>query len=109
MLLEFFCPSMMVSCPDKTVEPNEPIVFSASVFGGFPYTEPTYAWSVSAGTIVKDQNTFSIRVDTNGMADGTEITATLTVKGIPVECSSQASCTTKIQPYRVRVNKPPHQ
>lgn len=100
-VVEFFCPSIMVSCPEKTVEPNEPIVFLASLSRGFPYTEPTYKWSVSAGTIVSGQNTFSIRVDTKGIADGTEITASLTVGGIPVECSNLTSCTTKIQPYRI--------
>jgi len=102
---EFFCPSMMVSCADKTVEADGPITFSASISGGFPYMEPTYRWSISAGTIVTGQNTLSIRVDTKGIADGTEITATLTVGGLPVECSSRVSCTTKIQPYRVRMNE----
>lgn len=99
---EFFCPTISVSCPDKTVEVNEPITFNASWGGGFRYMEPTYAWTVSAGTIIAGQGTETIRVDTKGLPDDTEITATFTLGGSPVECSNQASCTTKIHPYRVR-------
>jgi hypothetical protein len=104
MLWEFFCPIVFVTCPDKTVAADEPITFSGGLSGGFPYMEPTYSWSIAAGTIVSGQNTSSIRVDTKGIADGTEITATLNVGGIPVGCSILASCTTKMQPYRIRVN-----
>ncbi len=65
--------------------------------------EPTYIWSISAGTIVSGQGTLSVLVNTKGIADGAEITATLTVGGIPVECSSLVSCTTKVQSYRIGV------
>ena len=100
---EFFCPTIAASCPDKTVEPDAPITFSGSWSGGFPYMEPTYNWTVSAGKIMAGQGTPTIRVDTKGLPDDTELTATFTVGGIPVSCSRSASCTTKIHPYRVRV------
>jgi|SRR5882672_225378 len=105
IVMEFFCPTVFVSCPDKTVEPDERITFSASISRGFPYMEPTYKWSISAGTIADGQGTPSVRVITKGIPDGTEVTATLTVGGIPVECSNSASCTTKVQPYRVHVRR----
>lgn len=96
---EFFCPTIAASCPDKTVEPDAPITFSGSWSGGFPYMEPTYSWTVSAGKITAGQGTPTIRVDTKGLPDDTELTATFTVGGSPVECSKSASCTTKIHPY----------
>jgi hypothetical protein len=100
---EFFCPTIFVSCPDKTVEVDEPITFSASWSGGFPYMEPTFNWTVSAGTIIAGQGTPMIRVNTKGLPDDTEITASFRLGGSPVGCQREASCTTKIHPYRVRV------
>ena len=105
-LLEFFCPGIAVSCPDKTVEADEPIVFFASLAGGYPYTEPTYKWSITGGRILSGPDAFSLQVETKGLADGTEITATLTVDGLPPWCARQASCTTRIKPYRVPLGKP---
>jgi hypothetical protein len=102
---EFFCPAISVSCPGKTVEVDAPITFSASWSGGFPYMEPTYAWTVSSGTIIAGQGTPTIRVKTKGLSDDTEITASFKLGGSPVECQSEASCTTKIHPYRVSGNK----
>jgi hypothetical protein len=100
---EFFCPTIFVTCPEKTVEVDEAITFSGSWAGGFPYMEPTYNWTVSAGKITAGQGTPTIRVDTKGLPDDTELSATFSVGGSPVECSRTASCTTKIHPYRVRV------
>ena len=100
---EFFCPEIEVNCPAKTVEVDEPITFSANWSGGFPYMEPTYTWTVSAGTIIAGQGTPVIRVKTKGLPDDTEITASFTLGGSLVECQREASCTTKIHPYRVRV------
>jgi hypothetical protein len=103
MLLEFFCPTVAVGCPAETLEVGELITFLGSYSWGFSYIKPTYTWSVSAGRIVDGQNTLSIRVDTKGIADRTEITAKLTVGGAPASCSTVASCTTRLQPYRIRV------
>jgi len=100
---EFFCPTIYVSCPEKTVEVDAPITFSGSWAGGFPYMEPTYNWTISAGKITAGQGTPTIQVDTKGLPDDTELTATFTLGGSPASCSRSASCMTKIHPYRVRV------
>ena len=100
---EFFCPDIYVDCPDQTVEANQPISFSASWSGVLPYTTPTYKWTVSAGRIIAGQGTFRIRVKTKGLPDDTQVTASFTLEGAPVECPRVASCTTKIHPYRVRL------
>lgn len=100
---EFFCPSIYVTCAEKTVEVDAPITFSGSWAGGFPYMEPTYNWTVSAGKIIAGQGTPTIRVDAKGLPDDTELTAIFTLGGSPIECSKSASCMTKIHPYRVRV------
>jgi hypothetical protein len=100
---EFFCPTITVNCPDKTVELDEQITFSASWSGGFPYRELSYKWTASAGTIVAGQGTPTIRVNIKGLPDDTELTASFTLGGSPVECQKEASCTTKIHPYRLRV------
>ncbi len=59
------------------------------------YEQPTYAWSVSAGTIVRGQGTLSIVVNTEGLAGDTEVTATITVAGIDPACQPTASCISK--------------
>ena len=102
IVTEFFCPLLVVTCPNMTVEVDEPITLSASLAGGVPYMKPIYTWSISAGRIARGQGTPSIRVNTKGLVDDTEVTATVTVGGIPVNCKRQASCTSKIHPYRVR-------
>jgi hypothetical protein len=99
---EFFCPTITVSCVDKTIEVDEVITFAASYAGGFPYWEPTLTWVASTGFIIEGQGTPTIRVATKGLANGTEVMATLTMGGIPAGCLNQASCTTRIYPYLVR-------
>lgn len=98
MKAEFLSPDISVSCPDKTVEVDEPITFSANVSGGIRYVELTYSWSVSAGTIISGHGTPKILVNTIGLPGGTKITATLTIGGIPIECRTSAACTSKIRP-----------
>jgi hypothetical protein len=101
IVTEFFGPLVGITCPKMTVEPDEPITFSASLAGGFPYMKPTYTWTISAGRISRGQGTPAIRVITNGLPDDTEITATLIIGGTGKGYKSQASCTSTIHPYRV--------
>ena len=44
------CPTVTVSCPDS-VEVGKELTFTAGVRGGDANVEPTYNWTVSAGTI----------------------------------------------------------
>lgn len=89
------CPTITVSCPD-TVQPNQPITFTANVSGGDTSVTPTYNWTVSAGTITSGQGTSSITVDSTG-ATGT-VTATVEVGGYDRTCSASSSCTTSLPP-----------
>jgi hypothetical protein len=66
--------------------------FTANVSGGTS-GDITYDWSVTNGTISSGQGTPSITVDTTGLANNTNITATVTIGGalLCAECVKQAS------------------
>ena len=90
------CPTVSVSCPSE-VDAGAPITFTASVSGGDPNMQPTYNWSVSAGTISSGQGTSSITVDTANAGGGT-ITATVSLGGADPACTgTTASCSTQVK------------
>jgi hypothetical protein len=78
------------------VEAGTPMKFVATLSGKTDNLTLEYEWKVSAGTIVSGQGTCSITVDTTGLADGTNITAEVTVKGLPEGCPNMASETGSI-------------
>ena len=91
------CPTVSVSCPSE-VEQGAPITFTASVSGGDPNMQPTYNWSVSAGTITNGQGTTTITVDTAGLGSST-VTATVSLGGADPACTgTTASCSTAVKP-----------
>lgn len=73
------------------VEAGTPMKFVATVSGKTEGLILEYEWKVSAGTIASGQGTCSITVDTTGLANGTNITAEVTVKGFPENCPNTAS------------------
>jgi hypothetical protein len=73
------------------VEAGTPMKFVAAVSGKTDGLILEYEWKVSAGTIMSGQGTCAITVDTTGLANGTNITAEVTVKGFPENCSNTAS------------------
>jgi hypothetical protein len=90
------CPTVSVSCPSD-VDVGAPITFTASVSGGDPNMQPTYNWSVSAGTITSGQGTSSITVDTAGVG-GQTVTATVSLGGADPACTgTTASCSTNVK------------
>jgi hypothetical protein len=93
----YACPTAInTSCPDS-VDPGNPITFTATVAGS-PAPPPSgYNWSVSAGTITSGQGTSSITVSTTGLGGGS-VTATVDVTGLDPSCPHTASCTTSIKP-----------
>jgi hypothetical protein len=97
------CPTVRVSCPDL-VRAGEELTFTVSVSGGDPSVEPTYNWTVSAGTISSGQGTSTIVVDTTGIG-GQTVTATVDVGGFPRECSTAESCTTSVSEKDVPAKK----
>lgn len=84
------CPTVMIAA-DAEVNGPEPAKFQASAKGGSAEVDAAYNWSVSAGTIVAGQGTSQIVVDTNGLAAGTVINATVEVLGYPGSCDTSAS------------------
>ena len=97
------CPAVTVSCPDS-VRVGEELTFTAGVSGGDTNVQPTYNWSVSAGTISSGQGTSTIVVDTTGTG-GQTITATVDVGGFSRECSTSHSCTTSVAEKSVPAKK----
>jgi hypothetical protein len=95
------CPNVEISCPTN-IAVDQPVTFSANVFGGTPVVSPLYNWSVSVGTIIEGQGTSSIKVDTSGLA-GQTIKATLSMGGLPIDCS--ASCAISIPLPQARCRK----
>ena len=97
------CPTVTVSCPDS-VRAGEELTFTAGVSGGDTNVDPTYNWSVSAGTISSGQGTSTIVVDTAGTG-GQTITATVDVGGFSRECNTSHSCTTSVTEKSVPAKK----
>jgi hypothetical protein len=89
------CPTITVSCPDTTGG-GVPVTYTANVSGGPADVNPTYKWVVSAGTISSGQGTSSITVDTNGVPNGSTLTATVDVGGFSESCPKSAACSVTI-------------
>ena len=77
------------------VEPGTPMRFVATVSGLSPDVKIGYEWKVSAGTIVSGQGTCAIVVDTTGLSN-VNITAEVTVTGLPACCPNTASETRSV-------------
>jgi hypothetical protein len=86
------CPTITVDCPTGEVQQGTPATVSVNLSGGVAGLQPTYNWSVSAGTISAGQGTPSITVDTTGTA-GQTITATVELGGLGDTCEKTKSCT----------------
>jgi hypothetical protein len=80
------CPECRTECPGITmnspsdVEAGNPLVFTANISGGSQESS-IYHWEVSAGQITSGQGTLSIEVSTTPEMVGTQVTATLKVRG----------------------------
>jgi hypothetical protein len=83
------------------VEAGTPMKFVATLSGKTDNLTLEYEWKVSAGTITSGQGTCSISVDTTGLANGTNITAEVEVKGLPKCCPNTASKTGSVIVTRI--------
>jgi hypothetical protein len=86
---------LSISAPTE-VQEGQPIEFNVKVSGGNRIADPTYNWTVSAGTITSGQGTSSITVDTTAMG-GLTVTATVDVTGYLRRCRTSQSVTTAIR------------
>lgn len=89
------CPTVLITSAAEVNGPD-PAEFQASIKGGSAEVDAAYNWSVSAGTIMSGQGTSQMMVDTNGLAAGEVITASLQVLGYPGSCDTSASASTKV-------------
>lgn len=94
------CPNVSVTCP-TAVAVDQPITFTSNVAGGIPASTHIYEWTVSAGTIIEGQGTPTIKVDTTGLA-GETIRATLTMGGLPLNCSDSCAVQIPVPPRTCR-------
>lgn len=84
-----------ISAPPTYDIGGEPIRFTANVSDYSGDNDPIYTWSVSAGTIMRGQGTNEIEVETTGVPENTQITATVAVdegSGKPLPPGSTKSC-----------------
>lgn len=89
------CPMIMIACLSDEPCCGPKYTFTANISGGYADREPTYKWSVSAGTIAKGQGTSSIEVDASNL-DGKPITATVEIGSvIPDGCPTTETYTTE--------------
>lgn len=92
------CPVTKVTCPDQ-VYAKDKLTIIANVSGGNPKVQPTYNWTVSAGTISSGQGTATIQVDTSEVEGGSTVTATVEAGGFDRSCgygSTASSCTSEV-------------
>lgn len=89
------CPSISLSCPDAVNE-GQQLQCTVNVLGGLPDLNPTFEWSTSGGNISSGQNTPSINIDTQGVADQ-RLTITVKVNGIDPACENEKSAIVQIQ------------
>jgi len=84
------CPTVQVTGPAGIHGPGEPVKFTADVKGA-GLREVEHKWKVSQGKIVDGQGTNAITMVYDRDANGTSITATVEVSGLPEGCPNGAS------------------
>jgi len=89
------CPVVSVVCPEE-IDKAAGLKFSAHVAGGPLLSAPlSYLWTVSSGTIVRGEKERDLEVAAT--EDEEEIRGTVFVGGYDSNCSTIASCTSKIK------------
>ncbi len=83
------CPEISVS-GGGVVMPGEPMTFSAQVGDEAKNLRLEYFWTVSGGTIIEGLGSTTIKVATKPKED-IDITATVKIKGLPVNCPNTVS------------------
>ena len=83
------CPELKVIGPAGLTAVNEPMKFTLDITGGKVRNSLEYEWTVSAGEIVRGKGTAELEVKHS--VGGSNVTAAVTVKGLPPGCESTAS------------------
>jgi hypothetical protein len=91
------CPTIQIKCLEGERCDGTRSKLLVEIKGGGLELKPTYAWCVSAGTIVGRQGTDTIEIDTSSLTD-TWITVVVMIGGLDKACSNVAT-------YRIDVPK----
>jgi hypothetical protein len=81
------CPTISVT-GGRIVKPGEPLDFTVKV-ENYDLSKITFEWTVSGGKLIEGQGTTAIKVSKDN--EDENITATVTVKGLPEGCPMNAS------------------
>lgn len=90
------CPTFHVECFPDTNNAHAPLACMVYPSGLQPNQALTYEWNVSAGIITSGQGTRRIILNTSGIQDR-EVTATVTVGGLPTQCATKAAYSTSLE------------
>lgn len=91
------CPKIEVQGPPNLVQAGEVVTFTAKLDKKVADSNLEFEWTVSQGTIIDQQGKPEIRVMTTEEMAGSNLTATVKVKGIFESCNNEASETAVIQ------------
>ncbi len=88
------CPTITVIGASGLVTAGDDITFTVSIDSS---QKIEYEWTVSQGEISSGQNSFAITVSTTHDMSGSNVTATVEIKGLPENCSKTNSETAVIK------------
>ena len=88
------CPSIIVSGPASVTNRDENMKFHADVSGVGSTLE--FSWTITSGTIMGGQGTSEITVKPDGDNSYVNITANVTVEGLPSGCEKSAAGTARL-------------
>ncbi|HLM60227.1 MAG TPA: hypothetical protein VK308_05455 [Pyrinomonadaceae bacterium] len=83
------CPTIDVTGPTKTVQPDELITFTAALSKEAEKFNPRFKWTASNGEIIEGQETLTVKVLHKDILKG--LTATFGIIGLPKECHNTLS------------------
>lgn len=109
-----YSPSETVICPEINVagdgfgkDRDQPLKFSVAIKDQEPDSKLNLEWNVSAGKIIKGQNTNQIEVDLSE-TDAKFISASVTVSGLHPECDNHKFASTRVGSFPYKIDEFPH-
>ncbi len=91
----FTTPTVELTSAAKTIQPGETIsICSTPVSGGSNYGNIIPSWTTTGGSIMGDAT--CAKLDTTGLAPGSNVTVKLNLKSDAVECEAKGSITFKV-------------
>jgi hypothetical protein len=90
------CPEVIVIGPNGVTRAGDALTFTASVANAGQNSNLEYDWTVTEGTIESGQGTAAINVRTTPEMAGTNVTATVKVRGLTAGCVDTASESTGV-------------